>query len=84
MFYLNGAQVRNYASHSIYDTESHSELQYVKNKSCEIQRLMIWEALLNIHCLYIMHHTVCYSEYEQLDFSVKQTLSYINTATCFG
>jgi hypothetical protein len=68
MFYLNGAHMRNYASHSIYDTESHSELQYVNNKSCEIQHLMIWEALLTI---YIMHPIVCYNEYEQLDFSVK-------------
>jgi hypothetical protein len=84
MFYLNGAHVRNYASHSIYDTVCQSELQYVNNKSCEIQRFMIWEVLLTINCLYIMHPIVCYNEYEQLDFSVKQTLSYINTATCFG
>jgi len=32
MFYLNGAHVRNYASHSICDTESHSELQHLNNK----------------------------------------------------
>jgi hypothetical protein len=71
MFYLNGAHMRNYVSHSLYDTQSHSELQYVNNKSCEIQRLMIWEGLLTINCLYIMHPIVCYNEYEQLDFSVK-------------
>jgi len=84
MFYFNDAHVRNYASHSIYDRESHSELQCVNNKSFKIQRLMIWEALLSINYFYIMHPIVCYNEYEQLDFSVKQTLSYINTATCFG
>jgi hypothetical protein len=45
---------------------------------------MIWEALLTMNSLYIIHPVVCYNEYEQLDFSVKQTLSYIKTAAWFG